>query len=134
MAAGTIVLRERTSAGRGIAVSFPPPVGFEAYVASLDVSPITPTQYSVIRSFLMRVFELSPAARMALAIRLANPTATLMHHTPPPTVSPEMFLACVAAAYQRRYGGPAMAQPSGFAGFAPPPAPPPPPPAWRGVS
>ncbi len=35
---GTIVLRERTaSATAAMPVSFPPPYGYEAYVASLDV-------------------------------------------------------------------------------------------------
>lgn len=132
--AGTIVLRERSAASPGVAVSFPPPPGYEAYVASLDVSPLSADQYSVIRGFLMRVFSLAPAARMTLAVRLANPTAVLMHHTPPSTVSPEMFLVCVASAYQQRHGGPAATL--GPVGVAPlsPSGPPPPPPTWRGVS
>lgn len=103
LAAGTLVLRERRAGTRSTAVTFPPPHGCEAYVASLDVSAITPEQYGVIRSFLLRVLELSPEARWSLAVRLANPTATRMAHTPPPGVGPELFLACVAAAYQRRH-------------------------------
>lgn len=103
LVAGTIVLRERTAAGRTVAVTFPPPPGYESYTASLDVSALRPEQYAVIRSFLMRVFELTPGARVALAVRLANPTAMAMHHRPPPTVPPEVFLACVAAAYQQRH-------------------------------
>lgn len=128
LVAGTIVLRERSAAGPGVAVSFPTPPGFEAYVATLDVTPVSAEQYSIIRSFLMRVMRLSGPARATLAVRLANPTAIAMHHDPPPQVNPELFLVCVAAAYQRRHGGP-------LAPVAPPPAgPPPPPPGWRGVS
>jgi uncharacterized RDD family membrane protein YckC len=106
LVAGTIVLRERTAAGSGLAVAFPIPPGYEAYVTSLDVTAVTPDQYSVIRSFLMRILNLSPAARATLAVRLANPTAMRMHHDPPPGVGAELFLICVAAAYQRRHAGP----------------------------
>ena len=133
--AGTIVLRERAATGPGVAVSFPPPPGYEAYVASLDVSPLSAEQYSVIRGFLMRVFSLAPAARMALSVRLANPTAVAMHHTPPPAVNPELFLVCVAAAYQLRHGGPAATvDPTVTTGFGSAHGPPPPPSRWRGVS
>lgn len=107
MAAGTIVMRERKADRHAVAVSFPPPMGLEAYVQSIDVSAMTGEQYSVIRSFLMRVFEFTPEARMALALRLANPVAIELNHTPPPALGPELFLACVAAAYQARHGGPA---------------------------
>lgn len=103
LVAGTIVLRERTAAGRTYSVAFPPPPGFEAYAASLDVSVITPEQYSVIRSFLLRVNELKGAARARIAVELANPIAEAMRHQPPPNLHPELFLACVASAYQRRH-------------------------------
>ncbi len=133
LVAGTIVLRERSAAGPGVAVSFPTPPGYEAYVASLDVTPLSAEQYSIIRSFLMRVLQLSWPARAALAVRLANPTAVLMRHTPPPQVSPELFLVCVASAYQHRYGGPVpMARAPGTYGS--PIGPPQPPPGWRGVT
>lgn len=102
MAAGTIVVSER-SVGRQLqSVSFVPPWGYEAYAASLDVSALTPEQYGIIRSFLLRVEELTPQARHSVACRVANPVAERMHHTPPPTVTAEAFLLCVAAAYQLR--------------------------------
>ncbi len=109
MAGGTIVIRERSAASSAVAVSFPPPPGMESYVQSLDVSNLTSAQYQVIRSFLMRVFQFTPEARMALGVRLANPVALAMKHDPPPMVSPELFLACAASAYQMRHGGPAAA-------------------------
>ena len=64
--AGTIVLRERTGAAFPVPVSFPPMYGFELYARSLDVGGITPEQYAVIRSFLIRVNVLTPGARVHL--------------------------------------------------------------------
>lgn len=103
LVAGTIVLRERSSSRLPIPVSFPPPPGWDAYVASLDVSAVTAEQYAIVRSFLLRVDELLPAARSQIAVRLANPLAVRMRHRPPPQVAPEIFLVCTAAAYQRRH-------------------------------
>ncbi|MEY2459310.1 MAG: hypothetical protein QOG30_1140 [Acidimicrobiaceae bacterium] len=109
--AGTIVLRERTGAAFPVPVSFPPMLGYELYARSLDVGGITPEQYAVIRSFLLRVSVLTPAARAHLGTRLANAVALSMHHTPPAQVSPETFLVSVAAAYQLRQGGPPVPLP-----------------------
>jgi uncharacterized RDD family membrane protein YckC len=109
--AGTIVLRERTGAAFPVPVSFPPLYGYELYARSLDVGGVTPEQYAVIRSFLLRVNVLTRGARMHLGTRLANSVALAMHHTPPPQVSPETFLVSVAAAYQLRQGGPPVPLP-----------------------
>jgi uncharacterized RDD family membrane protein YckC len=131
LAAGTVVVRDRPAQRRSLAVAFPPPPGWEAYTASLDVSAITDAQYGVIRSFLMRVAELSAGSRAVLAVRLANPTALRMRHQPPATLAPELFLACVASAYQVRHGG--LMVPSWSGPGAGPPGPPvggPPPGAW----
>jgi hypothetical protein len=109
--AGTIVLRERTGAAFPVPVSFPPLPGYDGYARSLDVGGITPEQYGVIRSFLLRVAHLSPEARAHIGTRLANAVAISMHHTPPAGVSPEAFLVSVAAAYQLRLGGPPVPLP-----------------------
>ncbi len=106
--AGTIVLRERTGETRSIAVRFPAPVGYEEYVMRLDTSGVTRDLYLVVRRFLMRVGELTPSARASLAVELAAPTARRMRHTPPTEISPELFLACVASAYQLRNGAPPL--------------------------
>ncbi|MFN8041334.1 MAG: RDD family protein [Acidimicrobiales bacterium] len=103
MVAGTLVLRERLASKRPAAVHFPAPPGMEAYVGSLDVGGLTTAQYGAVRSFLVRVGDLAPAARAAMAVRLANPVADRLHHRPPPMVGPELFLVCVAAAYQQRH-------------------------------
>ncbi len=102
MVAGTIVVSERSAGGSPRAISFRPPLGYEAYAASLDVAGVTADQYGIIRSFLLRVDQFTPQARYSVAARLANPVAVQMHHMPPATVAPEAFLICVAAAYQLR--------------------------------
>ena len=107
--AGTIVLRARSGASDALALAFPPLPGYEGYVASLDITAVTPAQYEVLRSFLTRVDQLQPAARSHLAERLARPLAAAMRHALPPTLHPELFCACVAAAYQQRHGGPSWA-------------------------
>jgi uncharacterized RDD family membrane protein YckC len=116
MAAGTIVLRERSATHDVSAMTFRPLPGWEPYTASLDVAMLTPEEYGVVRSFLVRVAQLEPGARAALATKLATPVAAKLHHAPPAGVHPEHFLVSVAAAYQRRFGGDGA-----------PPAPPPPP-------
>lgn len=129
MAAGTLVVRERSAQSYVAPAWFPPPPGYEGYAASLDVTALDRDAYGLVRSFLLRMPELGPAARDHLAVRLANPLAVRMNHRPPPTVTPHAFLACVAAAWQRAHGGPASpagypggpAYP-GYPGYPPPPA------------
>ena len=109
--AGTIVLRERTGAAFPVPVSFPPLPGLELYARSLDVGGVTPEQYAVIRSFLLRVNTLTRGARIHIGTKLANAVAVDMHHQPPAGVGPEQFLVSVAAAYQLRQGGPPVPLP-----------------------
>lgn len=107
--AGTLVLRARSGATEALALAFPALPGYEGYVASLDISAVTTEQYEVLRSFLTRVGFLQPDARFHLADMLARPLAASMAHAPPAHLHPELFCACVAAAYQRRHGGPQWA-------------------------
>ena len=102
LAAGTVVVHERNASGSGAPVWFPPPWGFESYTATLDVSGLDAEGYQLIRSFLIRASQLTPGARSALATRLARPVARALRQLPPPGMSDELFLACVAAAYQLR--------------------------------
>jgi uncharacterized RDD family membrane protein YckC len=126
LAAGTFVVRQRSAGGAVAPARFPPPRGYEGYVASLDMAALTQEQYGLVRSFLLRAHQLSPLARAQLAVRLANPLARILRHTPPRHLHPELFLVCVAAAWQRAHGG---GQPS-WAGAGPAvPLPPPPPPS-----
>lgn len=107
--AGTMVLRARSGAREAVAVAFPPLPGFDAYVAGLDVTALDPGQYEVLRSFLTRVDQLTPAARAALAVRLCSAIEAVTRQGRASAVHPEHHLASVAAAYQRRHGGPAVA-------------------------
>jgi hypothetical protein len=65
---------------------------------------MTNQQYELVREFLLRVQDLRPMARGQLAVRLANPLAGVLSHAPPAGLHPEIFLACVAAAWQRSHG------------------------------
>lgn len=104
LAAGTLVLRERAVRSlTASAFTFYPPAGWEPYAAGLDVGAVTAEQYGLVRSYLLRANELSPAARHHLALRLANPLLEVLNHQPPPGVPPEAFLHCLAAAYQQRH-------------------------------
>jgi hypothetical protein len=102
LVAGTIVLRERTSAKSLLPVRFAPPPGLEAYVASLPASALDHADYGAVRSFLIRSAGLAPHVRHHLAAQLADPLVARLRTTPPAGVGPEAFLLCVAAAYQRR--------------------------------
>jgi hypothetical protein len=119
MVAGTLVVRERSAAGVVAPARFVPPAGYEAYAGSLDVAAIDEDDYQLVRSYLLRWVHLSPAARDHLGVRLAQPIALRMNHTPPPWLAPHVFLVCVAAAWQRAHGVP---EPAGW-GAPPPPGP-----------
>lgn len=126
--AGTMVLRERTASRPALAVWFNPPPGLEGYAGALDVSTVTDAQFALVRSYLLRIADLSPEARSALSVRLASPLVTAMRHQTPPGVHADHFLQCVAAAYQRHHADPAGAAARWAAAGPPPPPPPPPPP------
>ncbi len=102
MAAGTLVLRERSGLPTPAPVAFEVPTGLEPYAATLDVSGLTIEQYQAVRTFLLRAPSLPPQPRASLAVQLASPLAERLRPPPPPEVWPELFLLCVAAAYQRR--------------------------------
>jgi uncharacterized RDD family membrane protein YckC len=100
--AGTLVLRERSGLPAAAAVSFEAPRGLEPFAALLDTSGMTGEQYQAVRTFLLRSQGLLPQARASLALQLASPLAGRLRPVPPAGVSPELYLQCVAAAYQRR--------------------------------
>jgi uncharacterized RDD family membrane protein YckC len=116
--AGTLVIRSAASTNQSRAIAFPPLPGYEQYVRSLDTGGLGNEAYEVLRSFLTRVDELTPAARQHLAGRLMGPIAGAVGQGPPATMPAEVFLASVAAAYQHRNGGPAVWM-WGPAGMAP---------------
>ena len=102
--AGTIVIRERRTSSllAERAVLFPNPRGLDDLVGSIDPSPLDPGQASLVRGFLIRVTELDPTARASIAHRLSLRVADRLGQPIPAQVHPETWLACVAAALQRR--------------------------------
>src|SRR5438552_3762494 len=104
MAAGTVVLRERTGLRAPVSVAFPVPPGLEAYTDSLDTAAMAADDYAAVRAFLLRAPSLPYAVRADLALRLAHPLSSKLRPEPPPGLHPEGYRACLAAAYQRRAG------------------------------
>lgn len=100
LAAGTLVLRERSGAGTPTATEFRVPPGLEAYTSTLDVAGLTPEEYGAVRSFLLRAGSLPPEVRASLAASVAERVAVGMHHRRPDWLPADAFLACVAAATQ----------------------------------
>ena len=100
--AGTLVIRDPNRTALPVGIWFPVPVGYEAYAATIDPTAFTVDQYTVVRSFLMRSRELTPSARYAVALDLAQRTERVLQHQRPQRVHPETFLLCVIARYQRR--------------------------------
>ncbi len=121
LAAGTLVLRERTGLAQPVATTFSVPVGLESYAASLDVSGLTGEDYRAVRALVLRAPNLSPPVRYQLALELADALSSRVRPLPPAGIQPVWYLICVAAVYQRRA---AAMTPAG-----PPPPPPPQPPA-----
>jgi uncharacterized RDD family membrane protein YckC len=102
LAAGTLVLRERTGARQPAPALFMIPPGWEGYAATLDVSGLSSRDYEAARAFLLRAASLDPATRDRLAREIATPLLPRLRHQPPPGVPAEALLVCVAALYQQR--------------------------------
>jgi uncharacterized RDD family membrane protein YckC len=103
LAAGTVLLREQSSTLRSMPVAFVPPPALLPYVATLDASAVSTEQYGIIRTFLMRAARLTPDARASLGDRLARSVSSRINQPVPGWLHPEVFLVCVAHAYQRRH-------------------------------
>jgi len=117
LAAGTMVIRDRTAAREATAQWFPPPVGLEAFTATVDARALTPRTYQAIRSFLARAYDMHEPQRSIMAKDLADLARyEVRSPPPPPNTSNSMYLSAVAAAAQAGQR-PLAGQPS------PPPAP-----------
>lgn len=102
MVAGTVVLRERIGQGVPSVASFDVPAGGEDYASSIDPSGLRPRDYETLRAFLLRAPDLPDASRDAIAAELAETLAGRLGHRLPPGVTPQVFLASLAARYQDR--------------------------------
>ncbi len=102
LAAGTLVIRERTGAGAPRAMRFSVPAGWEGYAATIDVAAMSAADYGAVRAALARGPSLPPPVRDRLLAEVASTVAARLGHVPPPGVPPEAFLTCAAARYQQR--------------------------------
>ena len=105
LAAGTLVLRERSGQAPPVAVHFAVYPGWEGYAATLDVTGLTSADYHAARTFLLRAPSLDGASRERLAAQIATAVLPRLHHQPPAGVPAEAFLLCVVARYQQRQQG-----------------------------
>ena len=121
LSAGTVVIRARSGSLSRTPIAFHAPYGYEAYVLSLDVGALEDEEFSLIREYLLRVSELAPEPRRELAQRLAESTRRRIRHTLPGPIDPEVWLVCVASAYQQRRGGLLSDAALGLAPLAPHP-------------
>lgn len=101
LAAGTIVVRERAGGPEPVALRFSPPPGLEGFAATLPAAVLTPADYHAARALLLRAPSLPLEARARVAARIADRLAARLGVAPPPGITAEDFLRCVAAAYQR---------------------------------
>lgn len=119
MAAGTVVIRTKGVGFSTVPIAFHPPAGLEPYVSSLDVGLLHDEDFSLVREFLLRTSELDPARRSELAVALATSIQARIHHTLPGQIDAELWLICVASAYQLRQGGLLSDAAAGLAPLAP---------------
>jgi len=107
--AGTVVIRERgAGADRAQPRRFVPHPGWEPWAARLDATRLTPDDYRLVRSFLLRAAKLPPAARNRLGLQILDRVLPRAGIDPSAAAalgawSVEAPLVAIAAAYQRRF-------------------------------
>lgn len=106
--AGTVVIRDRSSAPGARPVRFLPFPGWEDFAHQLDVSRLTPDHHRLVRAYLLRARELDPATRLTLGAEIlavvADATAMALRTRQALAAhDPVVPLSAVAAAYQRRF-------------------------------
>lgn len=109
--AGTVVVRERgAGADRAQPRRFVPPPGWEPWAARLDTTRLTPDDYRLVRSFLLRAASLPVEARARLGRQILDRVLPRAGIDPSAGAaltrwSVEAPLLAIAAAYQRRFDG-----------------------------
>jgi uncharacterized RDD family membrane protein YckC len=100
MAAGTLVLQERTPTRPAWAPTMPPPLA--AWASTLDLAGLDDELALSVRQFLSRAGELTPAAREALAADLVAEVRARTTPEPPPGAPGWAYLTAVLAERRRR--------------------------------
>ncbi|WP_274559186.1 RDD family protein [Streptomyces spiramyceticus] len=99
--AGTLVVRERVSAGR-VAVVPPPPPWLVGRFAGLDLSGVPDALWLAVRQYLTRMGQLDPQVSWSMAERLAGDLAARTGAPAPQGVPPAAYLAAVVNERQAR--------------------------------
>ncbi|MET9801562.1 RDD family protein [Streptomyces sp. NPDC006368] len=99
--AGTLVVRERVSAARTMAVP-PPPPWLVGRFSQLDLSAVPDDLWLAIRQYLTRMRQLDPRVGRELAERLADDLVARTGTPPPPGVPAAEYLAGVVNERQAR--------------------------------
>ncbi|MFI1397267.1 RDD family protein [Streptomyces sp. NPDC020681] len=100
--AGTLVVRERIPAARGMVAVPPPPPWLVGRFSELDLSGVPDHLWLAIRQYLTRMRQLDPAVSWSMAERLAGDLAGRTGAPMPPGVPPAAYLAAVVNERQAR--------------------------------
>lgn len=103
MVAGTVVFRERQALKKPQPISFQAPAGTEELMSILDTTGLRPSDYTNIRSFLVRAPKLLATAREGVASSIVAMISGRLNISKPADMPNETFLVCVAASYQGRF-------------------------------
>ncbi len=123
MFAGTYVIQERAPRRPDLPPALamvPPPLLGWAQVA--EISRLSDLNAEAASSYLRRLYELRPAARDELGLRIATAVAAQVSPPPPPGTPPAAYLAAVLAIRRdREFARLASQQPAPAPGTTPPP-------------
>jgi uncharacterized RDD family membrane protein YckC len=100
LAAGTLVIHDRTPAAWGWVPAMPPPLA--GWAALLDLTGLNDDLALAVRHYLARNREISEPIRSRLGLALANEVAACTTPPPPPGVAGWAYLAAVLAERHRR--------------------------------
>ncbi|MFJ3439298.1 RDD family protein [Streptomyces cyaneofuscatus] len=99
--AGTLVIRERVTAKRSVAVP-PPPPWLAGRFSQLDLSAVPDELWLAIRQYLTRMRQLDPGVGRSMAARLADEVVARTGIAPPQGIPAAAFLAAVVHERQAR--------------------------------
>ncbi|MGW1205130.1 RDD family protein [Streptomyces cyaneofuscatus] len=99
--AGTLVIRERVTARRSVAVP-PPPPWLVGRFSQLDLSAVPDELWLAIRQYLTRMHQLDPGVGGSMAARLADEVVSRTGIAPPQGIPAAAFLAAVVHERQAR--------------------------------
>ncbi|MGK3094823.1 RDD family protein [Streptomyces sp. WAC01490] len=99
--AGTLVIRERVTAKRSVAVP-PPPPWLVGRFSQLELSAVPDELWLAIRQYLTRMHQLDPGVGRSMAARLADEVVSRTGIAPPQGIPAAAFLAAVVHERQAR--------------------------------